>query len=36
MMHCALNEVKGMNIPIERCHTSSASALRNILENHAR
>lgn len=34
MMRCALNEVKNMNIPIARCHTSSASALKTILDEH--
>lgn len=30
----ALSEVKGGGTIIERCHTSSLSALRNILEKH--
>lgn len=36
MMRCALNEVKSLNIPIARSHTSSAAALKNILEAHAK
>ena len=35
MIRCALNEVKGRNIKIARSHTSSISALKNILEEHA-
>lgn len=34
MIGCALNAVKGTNTKIERCHSSSASALKSILENH--
>lgn len=34
MLHSVINEVKGSNICIERCHTSSAAALRGILENY--
>ena len=30
----ALSEIKGSNTIIERCHTSSLSALRGILEKH--
>lgn len=30
----ALSEMKGSHTVIERCHTSSLSALRNILEKH--
>ncbi len=35
MIRCALSEVKGRNIKIARSHTSSISALKNILEEHA-
>ena len=31
----ALSELKGTPTRIERCHTSSLSALRSILEKHA-
>lgn len=34
MLCCALNEVKSLNIPIARSHTSSATALKNILSEH--
>ena len=36
MLRCALSEAKGRNITIARSHTSSASALKNILEEHTR
>ena len=36
MLRSALNEVKGLPISIARSHTSSASALKSILEQHAR
>lgn len=35
MVRSTLNEIKGKNIKIIRCHSSSASALRNILSEHA-
>lgn len=35
MVRCALNETKGQDITIARSHSSSMSALRNILEQHA-
>ncbi|EOS60995.1 hypothetical protein C815_00721 [Firmicutes bacterium M10-2] len=35
MVRCALNAVKGYNIPIVRCHSSSANALKGILEQYA-
>lgn len=35
MIKYALNEVKGQPTIIERCHSSSLSALRNILDKHA-
>ena len=35
MVQGALSQLKGQNTIIERCHTSSLSALRNILEKHA-
>lgn len=34
MVRCALREAKGDNIKIARSHTSSISALKNILEEH--
>ena len=34
MVHGALSEIKGQNTIIERCHSSSLSALRGILEKH--
>ena len=35
MVNCALCGIRGQNIPVARCHSSSISALRNILETHA-
>ena len=35
MVYGALNEIKGQNTIVERCHTSSLSALRGILEKYA-
>lgn len=35
MVQCALSEDKGQNIKIARSHTSSMTALKNILEEHA-
>lgn len=35
MVHGALSELKSSGTIIERCHTSSLSALRGILEKHA-
>ena len=35
MLHGAMCELKGKDTIIEHCHTSSLSALRNILEKHA-
>lgn len=35
MLRGALSELKGLDTVIERCHTSSMSALRGILEKHA-
>ena len=32
MVNCAVNEAKRKNIQIVRCHTSSAAALKQILE----
>ena len=32
MVQIALSEIKGQDTVIERCHTSSLSALRGILE----
>lgn len=36
MVRNALNETKGQDVRIVRSHTSSMSALKNILEEHAR
>ena len=35
LVQSALSELKGTPTVIERCHTSSLSALRGILEKHA-
>ena len=35
LVYGAMSELKGQNTIIERCHTSSLSALRGILEKHA-
>lgn len=35
MVYGALSEIKGGNTIVERCHTSSLSALRGILEKYA-
>lgn len=35
MVNCALLEAKRKNTPIERCHSSSASALKDIMERMA-
>ena len=35
MVQSALRELKSCDTVIERCHTSSLSALRGILEKHA-
>jgi len=34
MVKYALNEVKGGKTKVERCHTSSVSALKGILDKH--
>ena len=34
MMRCALSETKGQNTVIARCHSSSVTALKAILETH--
>ena len=34
MLKVALSEVKGLNTPVARSHTSSLSALKNILQEH--
>ena len=36
MVRCALDGAKNLKIPVERSHTSSKAALRNILEQYAR
>ena len=36
MVRCALSETRGTNTIVARAQTSSMSALRNILEEHAR
>ncbi len=33
MVYCALNEAKRKNINVVRCHTSSANALKQILDD---
>lgn len=35
MIHSAMDELKGTDTPIVRCHTSSVSALKNILDCYA-
>jgi len=35
MVQCVLSEVRGRGTTIERCHSSSMSALRGILDRHA-
>lgn len=35
MVKCALSEVRGSDVKIARSHSSSASALRNILTQHS-
>ncbi len=34
MLHSVINETKRYGVCVERCHTSSATALKNILDNH--
>lgn len=34
LVRCALNETKGQNTVIARSHSSSMTALKNILEEH--
>lgn len=34
MVRCAVNGTKGMNTKIVRCHSSSMSALKNILDEN--
>ena len=34
MLRCALDSAKGQNIPVERSHSGSKSALKNILERY--
>lgn len=34
LVRCALSEIKGTDATIARCHSSSLSALKNILEEH--
>ena len=34
MVNCAVEEAKRKSIPVCRCHTSSASALENILREY--
>ena len=36
MVASALNGVKGQNTSIARCHSSSMSALKNILDEHVK
>lgn len=35
MVQCALNETKGLDVIVARSHSSSVTALKNILEEHA-
>ena len=35
MVKCALNEVRNSETVVERCHSSSLSALRRILDKYA-
>ena len=35
MLQSALSEIRGKEMIIERCHSSSLAALRGILEKHA-
>lgn len=35
MVQCVLSELRGRDTTIERCHSSSMSALRGILDKHA-
>ena len=35
MLRCAMSEVKGLDAVIERSHSSSVEALKNILNKHA-
>ena len=34
MVNCAVEEAKRKSIPVCRCHTSSASALENIMKEY--
>ena len=34
MLKCALNEIKGQETVVARCHSSSMSALKGILDEH--
>lgn len=36
MIRFALNEVKGQSTTVARCHSSSMSALKNILNEHTK
>ncbi len=36
MVNCALSGIKGQNVDVARCHSSSMSALRSILNEHIR
>lgn len=35
MVNCALSAIKGQNVNVARSHTSSMSALKSILDQHA-
>ena len=35
MVKCAIDGIKNLNIPIERSHNSSKTALKNILEKYS-
>lgn len=36
MVRCALREARAEHVRIARCHSSSMSALRNVLEEHTK
>ena len=36
MARCAISETKGLPVRVERSHSGSASALKNILEMHVK
>ncbi len=36
MVKCALSEIKGSDTTVERCHSSSVTALKGILEKYVK